>query len=86
MVVTTVVSTIGLITLLTNNATRVSAAFYNDSTQPLYLKLGASATTTSFTLKITSSGYYEVLPPTYTGIITGLWSVANGTCYVSEGS
>lgn len=81
---TTVVSTIGLITLLTNNANRLTGSFYNDSTVPLYLKLGATATTTSFTLKMTSSSYYELPQPVYTGIITGLWGSANGTCYISE--
>lgn len=82
--ITTVASTIGLVTLLTNNANRIFGTFYNDSLTPLYLKLGASASTASFTLKITSSGYYELPQPVYTGIITALWNSANGICYISE--
>lgn len=84
--ITTVVSTVGLVTLLTNNASRLTGSFYNDSTVPLFIKLGASANTGSYTLKMTSSSYFELPQPVYTGIITGIWQSANGYVAISEGS
>ena len=84
VIVTTVVSTIGLVTILTNNVLRRGASIYNFSTQPFYFKLGASADTTSYTLMMVSSGYYELPKPVYTGIISGLWGSANGYALISE--
>ncbi len=70
-------------TLLAANAARRLATFYNDSTANLYLKFGATASTTSFTVKISPDGYYEV-PGDYTGIIDGIWSAVNGGVQVTE--
>jgi hypothetical protein len=71
------------VTLLASNSNRLGATVYNDSNQSLYLKLGATATSTSFTVKISAQGYYEV-PASYTGQIDGLWSSANGAARVTE--
>lgn len=74
------------VTVLAANANRLGAMFYNDSTVALYLKMGATASTTSFTVKIASQGYYE-LPTTsvYTGILDGIWdSDASGAVRVTE--
>lgn len=60
-------------TLLAANANRLGATVYNDSTVDLYLKLGATASLTSFTVKMAADGYYEV-PFNYTGIIDGIWA------------
>ncbi len=70
-------------TLLASNSARVGATIQNDSTQVLYLKLGATASTTSYTCKMASGSYYEV-PFGYTGIIDGIWASANGFAYVTE--
>lgn len=82
--VSAVASTVGTVTLLASNTTRRAASIYNESTQPLYMKLGASATTANYTLMIVGSGYYEVPAPIYTGIITGIWKTSNGQALVSE--
>lgn len=84
VIVTTVVSTIGLVTILTNNNLRRGLSIYNFSTSPFYFKLGASANTTSYTLMMVSSGYYELPKPVYTGLISGLWGSANGYALISE--
>lgn len=71
------------VTLLASNANRLGATLYNDSTDTLTLKLGATASSTSFTTKVKPDGYYEV-PFGYTGIIDGLWSGTNGSARVTE--
>lgn len=71
-------------TLLASNANRKGATFHNDSPSILYLKLGASATLTSFTAKLLQDDYFEV-PFGYTGIVDGIWSAdAAGAVRVTE--
>jgi len=72
------------VTLLASNANRLGAACFNDSTSALYLKLGATASATSFTVKVFAGGYYEIPVPVYTGIIDGLWDSATGSARVTE--
>lgn len=71
-------------TLLSANAARTGATVHNDSTVALYLKLGATASTTSFTVKMAADSYYEV-PYGYTGVIDGIWaSDASGAARITE--
>lgn len=69
--------------LLAANIARKGATFWNSSTATLYLELGATATATAWTVKLSPDGYYE-LPFKYTGVISGIWSSANGSCFVRE--
>jgi hypothetical protein len=72
------------ITILASNASRVGATIYNDSTAVLYVLLSnATSTTSLFTVKVASGGYYEV-PFGYTGIVTGFWASATGNARVTE--
>ncbi len=72
------------VTLLASNANRLGATVFNDSSEALYLKLGATASTTSFTCKIPAGGYYEV-PFNYTGIIDGIWNAdSTGAARITE--
>lgn len=70
-------------TILASNANRLGATITNDSTAYLYLKLGATASLTSYTAKLYPDDYYEI-PFGYTGIIDGIWSAANGNARVTE--
>ncbi len=74
------------VTLLASSSSRVGATFWNDSTSILYLKFGATATTTSCAVKIAPDGYYELPgPQVYSGIIDGIWSAdASGACRVTS--
>lgn len=72
------------VTLLAANANRKGATIYNDSTlNALKISLGGTTTSTSFTLVIASTGYYEV-PYGYTGIITGVFASATGAARITE--
>lgn len=84
--VTSVAASVTSVPLLTPRTTRAQALFYNDSTATLYLKVGATASTSSFTVKIAPGGYYE-LPAAggvYTGAIDGIWDAAAGAVLVTE--
>lgn len=79
-----VASSASNVTLRAANAARRSLVIYNDSTADLYVKWGAAASTTSFTVKLPSMGYYELPQPIYTGIVDGIWASANGFARVTE--
>lgn len=80
---TTVAASATSTTVLAANSNRRGATIWNESTATLYLKFGATASTTAFTVKLSAGGYYEV-PFNYTGVISGIWSAANGNALVEE--
>ena len=83
--VTSVASSASTVSLLALNASRKGATFFNDSSTTLYLKLGATASLTSFTVQIPGGGYYELpFGKIYTGAIDGIWSAANGNVRITE--
>lgn len=64
-----------------NSAAR---AVFNDSAAVLYIKLGSSASTSSFTVKVPAGGYYELPAPVYDGVVTGIWSSADGAARCTQ--
>jgi hypothetical protein len=82
--VTSVADSASNVTCLASNANRLGATVYNDSTADLYVKLGATASTTSFTVKVFQDGFFTV-PFGYTGIIDCIWSSdTSGSARVTE--
>lgn len=71
--VTSVADSAGNVTCLASNANRLGATIYNDSAADLFIKLGATASATSFTVKVFQDGFFTV-PFGYTGIIDCIWS------------
>lgn len=70
--------------LLAANAARKGAAIHNDANKPCYLKLGTTASTSSFTVKMAAGDYYEV-PACYTGRIDAIWDASpTGNALVTE--
>lgn len=69
--------------ILALNADRLGATIYNEGAATCYLKLGATASITSYTLQIVTGGYYEV-PFDYTGIIDGITSAGTAQLRVTE--
>jgi hypothetical protein len=61
------------VTLLASNAARLGAVIENDSSAVLYVKLGATASTTDYTVRMVRYAYFEV-PYSYTGRIDGIWA------------
>lgn len=84
--VTAVARTVIPFTILVASAARFQAFIHNNSNGILFVKLGAGVIAgTSFTTRITRQGFYEVEWPTYSGIITGVWSTAGaGDVQITE--
>lgn len=72
------------VVLFAASGTAVGRAIYNDSTNILYVKFGATASTTSFTVQMASEAYYELPRPMYGGIVHGIWDGTNGAARVTE--
>lgn len=73
------------VTLQASNAARKGWTCFNDSDQALLVKFGATASATSFTVKIAAGGYYEMPRPIYTGVIDGIWAAdSTGAARVTE--
>lgn len=71
-------------TVLASAAGRMGASFQNESTATLYLKYGATASLTSYSVAIPPNGYFELPQPCYSGTIDGISSAANGTIRVTS--
>jgi hypothetical protein len=80
---TSVAASASSVNLLALNSNRLGAAIYNDSSVTLYVKLGTTASTSSYTVQIAPLGYYEV-PYGYTGNIDGIWASATGNARITE--
>jgi hypothetical protein len=59
-------------TILASNANRLGAILWNDGPNNAFAKLGAAATTASFTVRLANKSEWEIPFPVYTGIITGI--------------
>lgn len=88
--VTAAASSASNVTLLAANPARQGATIFNSSTAILYVKCGAMATTSSFTVVLSAGGTtvsadaFFVIPFGYTGRIDGIWASANGNALVTE--
>lgn len=72
-------------TVVAANTSRMGVIIHNDSTSILYLKYGATASTTSYTYRLEPNATWEMPNPVYTGIIDGIWSAnASGSARVTE--
>lgn len=71
-------------TILAANPNRLMAMVYNDSAATVYLKFGATASTTSYTTEVPPDAYYEFPVPIYTGVVDALWGNGAGAVRVTE--
>jgi hypothetical protein len=81
--VASVSASITTVTLKAANSARKGLAINNDSASVLYLKLGATASTASYTVKMAANSYFEC-PYNYTGVVDGIWVSATGSALVTE--
>ena len=66
------------VTLFTAAGAVSGRMVFNDSTSVMYLKFGANASATSFTVAVSGGGYYEFPPPVYAGVVDAMWVSATG--------
>lgn len=70
--------------VLAANAQRKGIVIYNDSSTSVYLKFGATATTSSFSYKLAAGQTWEAPQPIHLGQIDAIADVATGTLRVTE--
>lgn len=85
---TSVAGNASSVSLLAANSSRKGATITNDSSALLYIKLGTTASTTSYTAVLAGAAaapfaYYEV-PFGYVGAIDGIWASATGNARITE--
>lgn len=80
---TSVAASTSNVILLSANGARLGATIYNDSMNLMYVKLGSTASISSFEIKLFPLSYYEV-PYGYTGEVNGIWSSATGFARIGE--
>jgi hypothetical protein len=81
---TNVASSTSSVTLFAATGHTKGRTIYNDSTAVLYVKYGATASTTSYTVQLPAGAYYEFPQPVYCGVVDGIWASANGAARVTE--
>lgn len=79
-----VTSSASSVTLFAASGTVKARTIFNDSTAVLYVKFGATASTTSYTVQLASNAYYEFPQPVYGGLVDGIWAAANGAARVTS--
>lgn len=82
--VSSVASSATNVTLFAAAANTRGRTVYNDSSAILYLKYGATASTTSYTVQIAAGAYYEFPQPLYAGQVDGIWASANGSARLTS--
>jgi hypothetical protein len=83
--VTSVVSAAVSTSILASNANRRMAILFNDCDKAVYVKLGATASTTSFSYKLSPAQTLELPIPLYTGAIDAIWDATpTGSMRVTE--
>jgi len=72
-------------TLAAANSSRRGLIIANDADKALMLKYGATASATSFTVKVAAGGYWEMPLPIYAGLVDGIWETGpTGAARVTE--
>jgi len=80
--VTSVAGSASSVQLLASNTDRTEVIINNDSSATLYVKLGTTASTTSYTYKLLQDDVAIV--SSYTGRIDGIWGSATGNARITE--
>ena len=80
---TSVASSASNVMLLALNSNRLGASIFNDSSAIVYIKLGVTASLTSYAIKLYPNSYWEV-PSNYVGQIDAIWAYANGNARITE--
>jgi hypothetical protein len=79
-----VASSASNVTLFAATATAQGRTIWNDSTAVLYVKFGATASSTSYTVQLAAGDFFEFPTPVYSGQVDGIWASANGNARVTS--
>ena len=73
-------------TLAAANTARRSLLIYNAGAVVLYVKFGATATTSDYSFQLAAGAFYESPATVYTGIVTGITASSSVSALVTEGT
>ncbi len=79
-----VASSASNVTLFSAKGDVNARTIFNDSTATLYVKFGATASSSSYTVQLPACAYYEFPQPTYAGQVDGIWASANGNARTTQ--
>ena len=82
--ITSVASSITSVQLLASHAARRQVIIVNDGNRALLIAFAATATTAAYTLRLGGGQEYVSVLNSYTGEISGIWNVANGSAVITE--
>lgn len=73
------------VTLLSERRGRIATIIYNNSSAVMYVKFGATATTSDFSFRLLQHQWEEIAGSFYNGRIDAIWaSDAGGSANVTE--
>jgi hypothetical protein len=82
---TNLASTAASQSALASNTARRGVLMFNDDANAVLIKYGATASATSYTVKIPADSYWEMPMPIYTGAIDAIWLVdGSGSLRITE--
>lgn len=81
--ITSIAATTGNTTVLSPNNQRAGGVIFNEGPATAFVKFGANATQSSYTVQVATKGYYEI-PFTYQGRIDATFSTNTGNLRVTE--
>lgn len=81
--VSRVAASITSVTLLNPNGGRRTAVLFNEGAAKAWIKLGATASTTSYTVQLGAGGSF-ITPEGYTGEISAIFQTTTGSIQISE--
>ena len=81
--VTSVAASVTSVNLLAANANRIAALITNDGNSVLFVKLGATASNSSYTYRLTANSQ-ATIDGQWTGTIDGIWTAASGNARITE--
>lgn len=82
--VTSVAGSAVAVNLLASNTLARQRIIHNDSTAILFIKFGAGASTTDFSVRLSSQAMFVFPTPMYVGLVTGIWQAATGFARITE--
>lgn len=84
---TAVPNSTSTIVIASGNMGRLGLTIFNDCSGTLYLRCGSGSVAPNFfSVKLASQDFWELQPPTYTGVVMGMWTVSDpsGNALVTE--
>lgn len=82
--ISSIASSASSVILLASNPVRKGFIMFNDSTKVAAIAYAATASATTFTVRMPAGSLYEINNSSYTGSVSAIWNAANGFMRITE--